>query len=232
MPNKFRIPFQLQTIPALVLKSFINENVEKIVTHRTIWRVFDSGTILCLSFRQSTVIQTDIKDSILKKDLLAHIPRTCFHAAGDESWLTWISIKLSKHRDKTILTVTFCSNLLSLYRYRYICLHKKVSARSSKWQTFYTVLPVFISSSPSVSLIPYGWRSGSFNPRFVEVQLKLPPIVGQWWSNDFFSTIYITSVNKKKKTAPFTTLGNSYKQQIILATFIQPDCFSDPALIN
>lgn len=36
IPNKFRIPFQLQTIPALVLKSFINENVEKIVTHRTI----------------------------------------------------------------------------------------------------------------------------------------------------------------------------------------------------
>lgn len=118
MPNKFRIPFQLQTIPALVLKSFINENVEKIVTHRTIWRVFDSGTILCLSFRQWTVIYTDIKESTFKKDLLAHIPRTCFHAAGDESWLTWISIKLSNHRDETILTVTFCSNLLSLYRYR------------------------------------------------------------------------------------------------------------------
>lgn len=61
----------------------------------------------------------------------------------------------------------------------------------------------------------------------------LPLLVSDDWTI-FFSTIYITSVNKKKKTAPFTTLklGNSYKQRIILATFIQPDCFSDPALIN
>lgn len=83
---------------------------------------------------------------------------------------------------------------------------KRCQLDPPKWQTIDTALPVFISRSPSVSLIPYGWRSGSFNPRFDEVQLKLPPIVGQWWSNDFFSTIYITSVNKKKKTAPFTTL--------------------------
>lgn len=91
--NKKISEFHSNSKQSLVLNSFINENVERIrISSKAFKSYCQRYNIQCILFEFLTVNShlNQHQRKYFEKDLLAHISRTCVHAPGDESWLTWI----------------------------------------------------------------------------------------------------------------------------------------------